>query len=127
MYTQEVCTAIALHDLASDDCSRGHVLKVTFSSNGRQVVADDQTSCGRGYVAGQQVIIFVSSANPLIIGPTEEWILDPSTHDPFDFIGPNGMPDFLTMLGVIVTSVACILTLRQARRRRDAAASSLTG
>jgi len=119
-------TAIALHDLASDDCNGGHVLKVSFSSQGRQVVADDQPPCGSGFVAGQRVTIFVSSANPLIIGPSEEWILDPSTHDPFDLIGPNGMPDFLTMLGVIATGVACILTVKRVRRRRDAPASTLT-
>ena len=111
-------TAIALQDLTSHDCNRAHVLKVSFRSQGRQVVADDQPDCGRGYVTGDQITIYVSSANPLIIGPTEEWILDPSTHDPFDFVGPNGMPSFLTMLGVVATGVACTLTIMRVMRSR---------
>ena len=111
-------TAIALHDLTSDDCNRAHILKVSFRWEGRQVVADDQPDCGLDYVTGEQITIYVSSANPANIGPTEEWILDPSTHNPFDFIGPNGMPSFLTMLGVVATGIACTLTIVRVLRSR---------
>jgi hypothetical protein len=69
----------------------------------------------------------VASNDPSNIGRTEQWILDPSTHDPFDFIGPNGMPGILAMLAVIATSVACGLAVKLFRRRRRPPAKSLAG
>lgn len=122
----ERTTATALHDLTAHDCSNAHPLKVSFQWRGHQVVADDQPDCGRDYLSGDQVTIFVASNAPSDIGPTEQWILDPSAHNPFDFIGPNGLPDFFMTLGLIATGVACTLMVKRFRRNRRQARCDTT-
>lgn len=113
-------TAVVVHDLTSGDCSAGHQLDVTFRWADRLVNAANSPDCARDYVAGDRIKIFVASDDATDVGPTADWILDPSTQDPFDFIGPNGLPGFAATSGVVAIGVGCtslFLNVRRNRRR----------
>ena len=111
-------TAVVLQALTADACSAGNPLTVSFQWAGRQTIADDAADCSHDYRTDQPVTIYVASNNPLNIGPTKEWILDPSTHDPLDVVGPNDLPSALAAPGAAAIGAACVLTILHLRRRR---------
>ena len=92
-------------------------MKVAFQWRGRQVVAD-YPNCEHDYTQGEHVAIYVASNDATNIGPTQESILDPSTHNPFDFIGPNGLPGMLILFGVVAIVAGTALASRVIAIRR---------
>jgi len=115
--------ATAQSTLSTQDCSSGASLSVQFRWHGSAVSAQEQSpTCGSGGVMkGESVVVYVASNEPSNVGPDANWILNPDTHDPFEFIGPNGLRGFLTALGVLAIGTAVVLHVgeRRARRRAD--------
>jgi hypothetical protein len=113
-------SATAQSTLASRDCSAGKVLLVSFLWHGVTVTeSDDSPSCGHDVVTGVPLTLYVASNDQTNVGPNANWILNPDTHDPFDFIGPNGLRSFIVTLGALPLIGALIwyLVSYQARRR----------
>lgn len=62
--------------------------------------------------------MYVQSNEPTTVGPDANWILNPDTHDPLDFIGPNGLRRFLVALGVLSVALALTWYIADRQRRR---------
>ena len=110
--------------LTSADCSAGKFLVVSFQWHGEATTHSDYApDCGHDYLSGDPVTLYVASNDPTNIGPSADWILNPDTHDPFDFIGPNGLRGFIAMLGTVTLLAALVWYLASHRRRTRAVTS----
>src|SRR5689334_2572583 len=84
--------AIAQATLTPARCSSASGVPVTFLWHDTVVTAQLQSpNCAHGITAGKVLTVYVQSDEPTTVGPDANWILNPDTHDPFDFIGPNGL------------------------------------
>ncbi len=110
-------------DLSVNECAAGRPVRVSFEWLGTSRSGDDQATCARDYRAGEPITIFVASNHPSNIGPTREWILEPSTHDPFEVGGPNDLPAFVALPGVGALVGAALVTVFGFRARRRPAQS----
>jgi hypothetical protein len=78
-------------------------MQVSFNWHGTKVVeAYDNVPCSRAYDVGDHLNAYVASNDPGNIQPSADWILHPDEYDPFDFIGPNGLPGFEILSGAFV-------------------------
>lgn len=117
-------SATARSALSPSQCFAGDDLTVSFLWHGRTVTARDAPSCERAYSVGDTMTAYVASNDASNVGRDANWILHPDTHDPFDFIGPNGLRSFVTTIGVFALAGAAIWfgMERRARRRQVAGA-----
>ena len=111
--------ATAAKSVTAGDCEEGANLPVSFSWHGKTVSESEQLPhCPTGIPQGASVVVYVASNDPSNVGPNANWILNPDTHDPFDFIGPNGLRGFVATVGGLVLGAALISLLAAGRARR---------
>jgi hypothetical protein len=116
-------SAAAQSALSTSECLAGNDLAVSFVWHGTTVTARDAPKCDRAYSVGDATTVYVASNDPSNAGPGANWILHPDTHDPFDFIGPNGLRSFVATLGVFALAAGAIwFGVGRARRRHLASA-----
>jgi hypothetical protein len=117
-------SATAHSALSTSQCLAGDDLVVSFVWHGAMVTAWDAPNCDRAYSVGDAMTVYVASNDPSNVGPGANWILHPDTHDPFDFIGPNGLRSFVATLAVFALAIAAVWFSvgRRARRRHLASA-----
>jgi hypothetical protein len=115
--------ATALAALSTSACENGAELPVTFEWHGNSATeADPAPDCGHDYLPGEHLTLFVASNSSSNVGPTSDWILNPDEHDPFDFIGPNGLPGFIGTIGAVsILAGSALLFIGWRRIRRLAA------
>ncbi|MCH6472531.1 hypothetical protein [Sinomonas terrae] len=99
---------------------------MAFDWHGKEQSSSTPTSCDQTYSAGETFQAFALSNDPSELGPTAEWILHPDEHDPFDFIGPNGLPTVLAIfsLPVLAAGVSLLIVGLVAVRKRSRLAAS---
>ncbi|MCH6470354.1 hypothetical protein [Sinomonas terrae] len=119
-------TVTALNRLTPDGCRNSQSLRVAFDWHGQRTEQFYSTSCDQTYSAGETFQAFALSNDPSELGPTAEWILHPDEHDPFDFIGPNGLPTVLAIfsLPVLAAGVSLLIVGLVAVRKRSRLAAS---
>jgi len=111
--------ATARAALSTSACENGSALPVTFEWHGHSAVeANPAPDCGHDYVPGEHLTLFVASNSSSNVGPTSDWILKPDEHDPFDFIGPNGLRGFIWTIGAVSILAGSALLLMGWRRSR---------
>jgi hypothetical protein len=115
-------TATVRMPLTVKECSAGQTLDINLMWHGQVVsVSDPDPDCRQPYEPGEQLALYVGSDSPSDVGPSAAWILQPDTHDPFDFIGPTQIRSTLIIDGTIfalVPGLACLLSRRRKLRRR---------
>ena len=96
--------AVVAEPLSDAACNRGQPLVITIEWRGRPVrTEDDGPACNGDYLPGQRLTVYVGSDGPFDVGPDANWILNPDTHDPFEFLGgPNDIHGSLYFWGVIL-------------------------
>ena len=105
-------------NLSIPACSHGAPLQISVPWHGRiAVVSDDAPSCGRAYVAGDDVAVYVGSDSPSDVGPTAQWILEPDSHDPFT-IGDGTVQDIATGFGFWILVAGAVTWIVDRRRRK---------
>lgn len=103
-------------------------LRVSFGWHGRVLREDYYAQpCDRDYLPGEELVIYAASNDPTSTGPDSQWILDPAAHDPFDFIGPNGLPGFLELAGLMFILGGAVPPSVTRRARLRSAAARSTG
>lgn len=118
--------AVIRSTLTVADCNSDNPppLLVRFPWHGHAVSEDDESQpCNRDYRPGDHLAIYVASNDPSDPGNDANWVLDPSSHDPFDFIPPNGAAIDLGLLGAFLLlcgTVKPALDWRRAARQRAA-------
>jgi hypothetical protein len=111
--------ATARAELSTSACENGSTLPVTFEWHGNSATEiDPSPDCGHDYLPGEHLTLFVASNSSSNVGPTSDWILKPDEHDPFDFIGPNGLPGFIGTIGAVSILAGSALLLMCWRRSR---------
>lgn len=91
-------------------------MRVSFPWHGRVIAEDDRSQgCNRDYHRGDTLVLYVASNDPVDPGPDAAWVLDPSAHDPFDVIAPNGVPALVGALGVLAVAAGAVFWLVQQR------------
>lgn len=116
--------ATAQSGLTTPECAAGKGLPVSFTWDGTRVTETDYApNCDHDVVTGALVIVYAASNDPTDLGPNANWILHPDAHDPFDFIGPNGLRGVVATLGVVLLVGALIWVLAERRARRRIATS----
>jgi hypothetical protein len=107
--------------LSKTACENGSYLKIAFLWHGRTVTEDDQSRpCPHDYLPGGHLVVYVASNSPTDPGADPQWVLDPSTHNPFDFIGPNGLPTMIELFGGSCVVAGIFVVVLSADRRRGA-------
>ena len=113
--------ATARGDLTASACNDGGTLIVAFDWHGSPTTQIDYApDCSRDYHLGDQLTVYAASNDPSNLGPTADWIRNPDEHDPFDFIGPNGLPGFIGTIGVVLILMTGLWQLISWRRHRRA-------
>lgn len=109
--------ARATATLTKAECDNGKLVEVSFIWQGAaKDELMDSPDCSRIYAVGDEVVAYAASNDPSNLGPTSDWILHPDEHNPFDFIGPNGMPDFIRFLGLSATVAGLVVSYRALRQ-----------
>jgi hypothetical protein len=107
--------------LSKAACKSGSYLKIAFLWHGKLVNEDDQSRpCSDDYLPGDHLVVYVASNTPRDPGADPQWILDPSTHNPFDFIGPNGLSTMIELFGGSCVIAGIFVIVLSADRRRGA-------
>jgi len=118
-------SATARSVLTTKDCSAGKTLLVSFSWHGGNMTQPDAApDCARDHRPGDPITVYIASNDPSNIGPDANWILNPDTHDPFDFIAPNGLRGFIAMLSAIPLVAALVWYMAAYRTHRRAPRSN---
>lgn len=68
------------------------------------------------YRVGDHVAVYVESDDSTVIATQPSAILDPSTVDPFNVLGPNDLNGFLGFLGAVSMISGAVLYLTEGRR-----------
>jgi hypothetical protein len=112
-------TATARSSLTVKQCQAGHPLDVTVPWKGSPVsVKYYDDPCSRPYLPGDELQLFAGSDSPADLGPTQTWLLEPDTHNPFAIIGPTQVRSTLITFGVfaLIPGVALLIGYRGIRR-----------
>lgn len=112
--------AVARTSLSEAACANnGASLSVAFVWHGRNVAESDYPDPCRRYTPGEHLVVWVDSRDPTDVGPSRAWILDPASHDPFAFVGPNDGTTFLVLAGIVLLLSGIVPSLihRRARHR----------
>jgi hypothetical protein len=110
-------------------CANGGRLRISLTWKGATVIENDQSQpCTHDYATGDHLTVYVSSASPVDPGADPQWILDPSTHDPFDVIGPNDLPVFIGLFGasLVIGGIAALILSADRREPAPTPASRMT-
>jgi hypothetical protein len=118
-------TATAQSSLTVRQCQRGQPLDIVYPWHGSSVsVKYYNEPCTRRYSAGDELQLFAGSDSPADLGPTQTWLLEPDTHDPFAIIGPTQVRSTLITFGLfalvpgLALSIAYIGIRRAGRQPR---------
>jgi hypothetical protein len=115
-------TATVETDLSEAQCEAGGSLTASFIWLGQPTTKALQSpDCATSYRVGQAVTAYAASNDASNLGPSSDWILNPDEHHRFDFMGPNGLPSFIGLLGgAIVMGGAVLCYFGWERPRRPA-------
>jgi hypothetical protein len=114
-------SATAQTALTAQECADGMPLNVSFPWHGTMLTETGPSpACRNGVAVGDPVTVYVQSNEPMNVGPDANWILHADTHNPFDFIGPNGFRSFIAAMGLLPLGAAFFLYLDEFRARRRA-------
>lgn len=69
------------------------------------------------YRVGDHVVVYVESDDSTVVATQPSAILDPSTVNPFNFLGPNDLNGFLGFLGAVSLTGGAVVYLAEGRRR----------